>query len=155
MHYFRFCARSDLTREHWDNAQTPEEFPDRVIKSAGDIFLVAKKWLADTEVLQLVALVPEATARDLRVGMSPPHGLAARRPIATAVAKNLAKQVPSCKKAGEISQHAADYLLQWASSTLPRVPKPAGYPFLTYRWDPALRREGLSPGQWVGGPRSV
>ena len=138
--------RCDLTRADWDSVGTIEDFPQAVPRSGEDIFLLAKRWMADSESVRLIALIPADKMQEMRVGMVPPAGLAARRPITAGVMTNLHKQVPKLRKAGEINPAAASYLLQWVSGVLPKVPKPTDYPVLSYRWDNTLRDEVMVPG---------
>jgi len=66
VHYVRFCARSDIEADVRNNLIEFEDFPlGRHPRSAGDIVLIAKRWMADTEILRVIALVPEATAKQI------------------------------------------------------------------------------------------
>lgn len=150
VHYVRFCARSDIEADVRNNLIEFEDFPlGRHPRSAGDIVLIAKRWMADTEILRVIALVPEATAKQIRIGMSCPQGIAGRRAIGHRVYDNIQKHASRGKKTGDLRGAAADYLLQWSSDSLAQFPRPRTYSILTYRWDHAMHREALSPGAWT------
>ena len=150
VHYIRFLLRRDLGMDILNNVSEMEDFPvsGRLEKHPDDIFLLAKRWLADSAILRLVALVPASKAAEIRTGARLPTGVAPRRAISDQVAQNLRKTVPICCKSGELSRDAAKYLLDWCSGSLPRVPKPSSYEILNHRWDHAMSGEALTPGTW-------
>ena len=148
IHYFRFCHRRDLGPEVLDNVLNLEEFGRGFEPNPTDTFLVTKRWLADHTVLRAICVVPESMAKDIRTGFTLPRGTAPRRSISEKVRKNLQVQVPKCHRKGELSDEAAQYLLQWSSGTLARVPKPTSYPILNHRFNPDLRSEIHQNGRW-------
>ena len=105
--------------------------------------------MADSEILRVIAMVPEATAKQIRTGMSCPEGIASRRAIGQRVYDNIQKHATRGKKTGDLKEAAADYLLQWSSNSLAQFPRPRTYSILTYRWDHAMHRETLRPGTWT------
>lgn len=149
VHYVRFCLRKDLGSDILNHVGTVEDFKrQQQERLPDDIFLVTKRWLADAEVARVVAIMPAMEAARLRRGFHPPGGLADRRPISSQVKSNIAKFIPKCRRSGELSPESCDYLLQWSSGALAKNPKPATYPILTYRWNPALRAEIHHSGTW-------
>ena len=96
--------------------------------------LIVKRWLADNEILQIIALVPEATAHAMRVGMDRPTGVAPRRLITQKVQGRIRREASACLKNGDISQAAHEYLTNWASGNLQRKTKPAMYSYLMNSW---------------------
>lgn len=148
VHYMRFCSRRDLGADVLDNVHELEELPGRWEPHNDDVFLVTKKWLADTEVQRAMAVVPSSAVQQIRIGFQPPCGIANRRTIGEQVQKNLLKRVPICQRSGEISDEGARYLLGWSQGRLHRKPKPATYSFLKHRWLPAMRLEHHEPGRW-------
>ena len=118
-------------------------------KSGKDVFLVAKRYMADRSVHRLIALVPADTVRAIRLGFQEPQGVAARRPIGRNVLSNIQRYLPRCRSRGDIPQAAAEYLERWTSGTLEPVPRPASYPILRFRWRAEDRQEAFQPGSWV------
>ena len=96
--------------------------------------LITKRWLADNEILQIFALVPEATAAEMRRGIQRPTGVAARRVISDKVKGRIRREARACLNHGDISQSAHDYLTAWAFGSLVKRPKPAMYSFLNHSW---------------------
>ena len=75
-----------------------------------------------------------------------------RRLVAPAVQKNLKAYVPGLLRQEFISPDAADYLLGYADSTLPRIARPSAHEFRDYKWrpdasfrPPAIRFDGEEP----------
>ena len=124
VHHFRFCLRKDLGSDVLDHVSEVEELNHRFRPHPDDVFMVTKRWLADTEIVRAIALLPFSTARDIRQGFHPPSGIAARRVISEQVKGNHRRLVPSLRRSGELSNVAADYLMQWGTGTLTRKPKP-------------------------------
>lgn len=150
MHFFKFVRREDIERDIFQRVAEFEDFTfGRVPKNAGDVCMIAKRWLGDTEVLRLVALIPENTCAQLRTGAQEPTGLTERRGIGPKVVANINRYAPRCRKNGDINTTAFNYLTQWSAGTLQQVARPTSYPVLSYRWDPRLRAEPLRPGSWV------
>ena len=118
-------------------------------KSGKDVFLVAKRYMADRSVHRQIALVPADTVRAIRLGFQEPQGVAARRPIGRNVLSNIQRYLPRCRSRGDIPQAAAEYLERWTSGTLEPVPRPASYPILRFRWRAEDRQEAFQPGSWV------
>lgn len=154
VHHFRFCLRKDLGSDVLDHVFEVEELNHRFRPHPDDVFMVTKRWLADTQIMRAIAILPFSTARDIRRGFHPPSGIAARRVISDQVKGNHRRLVPSLRRSGELSNDAADYLMQWGAGTLPRKSKPTEYSILKYRYSPALHAEDYQPGTWVT-PRRV
>ena len=93
----------------------------------GDVFVVTKRWMADTQIQRAICILPGSKATEIRTGFQPPSGVAPRRAIKEGVRKNLQKTVPPCRKTGEISHEGERYLLEWSRGILPRVPGPTQY----------------------------
>ena len=146
VHYFRFCMRQDLGADVLDNVAELEEFHHFSQPHPGDIFLVTKRWLADTEISRAIALVPASKAQEIREGFHPPAGLAPRRSITEKVKNNLQRRVPPLQRKGELSAESASYLLQWSSGTLGKIPKPNAYSIFSYSYKgpPQVHQ----PGAW-------
>ena len=149
VHYFRFCARKDLGTDVLDNVLELEELRGHWERHPEDIFLVTKRWLADTEVQRALAIIPAELASQMRAGFHPPAGIAPRKTIHEQIRKNLEKTVPPCFKSGELSRDGAEYLQHWSQGTLQRNRRPANYAILAYRHSESLRRECHRPGTWT------
>lgn len=150
VHYFRICHRADIGAETLSRVSQVEDFNvGRVQPHANDLFLVTKRWMHDTSVSRVIAVMTASTAAKLRQGFSAPSGLAGRRAIGVKVRQNIMTRVPKLRQAGELSEQAANYLLSWAAGTLHQHAKPASYSILSYRHDPSLRSEARNPGTWV------
>ena len=149
VHYFRFCLRQDLGADVLDNVAELEDWKRRYQPHPEDIFLVTKRWLADTEISRAIAVFPASKAKELRNGLHPPAGLAPRRTITEKVKNNIKKRIPPLRQKGEISRESADYLLQWSSGTLPQTPKPAAYSLLRYRYNESMDSDLYVPGAWT------
>ena len=102
VHFFRFCLRQDMGADVLDNVAEIEELHPKFRPHPEDIFLVTKRWLADTEIAGAIALVPASRAKEIREGFHPPAGLAARRTITDKVKKNLRKHVTELRRKGEM-----------------------------------------------------
>ena len=148
VHYMRFCARKDLGTDVLDHVLRLEEIGRGCLPHPGDIMLVTKRWLADTEVQRAIAVVPAAAVEQIRAGFHPPGGLAPRRVIREQIRKNIERGVPPVTRTGEMTQEGAHYLLQWSQGALPRCPRPEQYSILNYRYSPELRRPH-APGTWT------
>ena len=149
VHYIRFCLRKDLGSDVLNHVATVEDFKrQQQERLPDDIFLVAKRWLADAEISRVVAIMPAIDAARLRAGFHPPAGLADRRQISAKVKSNIAKYIPKCRRSGELSPESCDYLLQWSTGALVKNPKPAAYPIFRYRWNPAVRADIYRAGTW-------
>ena len=149
VHLFKFVRREDIEMEVFQRVAGFEDFPFGRAKKPGDICLIAKRWLGDTEVLRLIALVSEDVCTELRTGAQLPSGVTERRAIGHRVVQNIHRYVPRCQKSGDLNEAASRYLLGWADRTLQEVPRPAVYSILNYRWDARLRAEPVMPGTWV------
>ncbi|CAK9077854.1 unnamed protein product [Durusdinium trenchii] len=149
VHLFKFVRREDIEMEVFQRVAEFEDFPFGRAKKPGDICLIAKRWLGDTEVLRLIALVSEDVCTELRTGAQLPSGVTERRAIGHRVVQNIHRYVPRCQKSGDLNEAASRYLLGWADRTLQEVPRPAVYSILNYRWDARLRAEPVMPGTWV------
>lgn len=153
VHYFRFCRRKDLGSDVLDHVLQLEEMGRRVLHE-NDVFLITKRWLADTEVARAIMVVPADVASEIQRGFHSPHGVAPRRAIAERVKKNLIKHVPPCQKSGELSAEAADYLLRWSNGTLPKIRKPNSYSILMHRHSPEFQQHNHVEGSW-NAPRRI
>ena len=154
-HYFRFCAREDIEQDIWNNVLSVEDFAigGRHPQRARDIFLITKRWMASREVLRVIALVPEASASQIRAGLNLPTGVAERRPISPKIVANLDRYLHRCRAQGDVTAAAARYLGGWCRGTLPLIARPPSYAILGYRWRKEERREVLTPGAWRPPPR--
>lgn len=148
VHYFRFCMRQDMGSDVLDHVAELEELHSRFQPHPEDIFLITKRWLADTEVTRAIAVVPASRAKEIRQGFHPPSGVAARRTITEQVRNNIQKRVPPLRRKGELSAEAAEYLLKWSDGTLRRKPKPVAYPLFAYRYSQNVQSEVHHPGAW-------
>ncbi len=152
-HYFRVCCRADIGA----NAPLPHDAAQERAHGTGcvgsgwltphrdDLVLVVKDRMASLRVAQVVPLVPAALQR--RVLRAPmPTGLHDRRPGGEDMKRKCARVATQLAAERVISQVAADYLVQWATGTRPRVPRPGRYSFLLHRWkqqDPGAPRENV------------
>ncbi|CAK9081769.1 unnamed protein product [Durusdinium trenchii] len=118
VHFFKFTLRKDLGTSVLDNILNLEEYGRGHVPHENDVFLVTKRWLADSEVLRATVVVPASVASQIRTGFHPPAGIAERRAIAENVRKNLAKRVPILKRSGELTASGAEYLTRWSTATL-------------------------------------
>ena len=148
VHFFKFTLRKDLGTSVLDNILNLEEYGRGHVPHENDVFLVTKRWLADSEVLRATVVVPASVASQIRTGFHPPAGIAERRAIAENVRKNLAKRVPILKRSGELTASGAEYLTRWSTATLNHEQRPQTYSVLNYRYLPDMRREVHRPGTW-------
>lgn len=146
MHYIRFCRREDLGPSSIGSC-TVQDFHKDPLR-AGDVMLIAKRWLADTSPMSIVALVPEQRCLDMQRDMMQPTGSAPRRVISAKVRQNISTYVPRIVKSGELPPDAAAYLLGWSQCTLPRKSKPVYYALLDYRWQGSGGRRPVPAAQW-------
>lgn len=138
VHSLKFCRREDLGLAVLNAGVVVQDFPEGKPRSAGDIMMVVKEWLADKAPLQVFALFPEADTASLLANQpQQPVGITARRPISEQVQRNIRYHAPRCRAAGFISASAADYLLGWCGSTIPQISRPARLSFLEHRWQGA------------------
>ena len=150
VHYFRVCRRVDIGAETLNNVADLEEFPFGAIQPhPEDIFLVTKRWIHDTAIARVIALIPANKASALRQSFAPPGGLTARRAIGTKVAQNLLSRVPKLQSRGELSEKSVRYLLSWVNGTAQQLPRPDHYSILDYRYNPRMLAEGRLPDLWV------
>ena len=128
-----------------------EDFPlgGRHPHRARDIFLITKRWMASREVLRVIALVPEASASQIRTGLNLPMGVAERRPISPKVLANLDRYLHRCRTQGDVTAAAARYLAGWSRGTLPLIARPQSYDILRYRWRREEQSEVFTPGAWT------
>lgn len=145
----RFCKREDIEADIWNSVREVEDFRSSHPKMGSDIFLIAKRWLADREVLRLIALVPADTAAKIRRGLHLPDGVAARRAISPKVRANIERYVPRCQMHGELSPAAAAYLTEWSTGKLKMINRPERYEIFSHRWQPEERLEDFQPGTWT------
>ena len=89
----------------------------------------------------------QATAAEIREGLTPPGGVWTKRSISEKIVKRLQREAPRCAQRGDISKEAEEYLLNWSQGLLPRLPRPAHYPILDYHWDGS--RPSSRPGAWI------
>ena len=154
VHYMRFCNRKDLGSDVLDNVHHLEELGQRWLPHGDDVFLVTKRWLADSQVQRAIAIVPASVAQQIRQGYQPPAGLTVRRALSEQVVSNLEKRVPICQRPGEVTNEGANYLLGWCRRTLPQKPKPDTYNILKHRCSRQMVGESYQPGNWQQ-PRRV
>lgn len=154
VHYLRICLRKDVGHETLGRVREVEDF-----RYGGrqphpeDLFLVTKRWMHDTSIERVIALMPASLASELRRSFSAPHGLAPRRAIGAKVKQNIETRVPRCRRAGELSEKAAKYLLNWNDGSLRQCPKPQSYSILRHRCNPAHRGEERLARPWVAPSR--
>lgn len=149
VHYLKFCERRDMGSDILDNVSEIEELKGKQYeKHPEDIFLITKRWLADTEMARVVCVMPAGVARDIRLGYHLPTGEADRRVISEGLKKNIFRYATKGQRSGTLSAESAGYLLHWVRGTLPKHPKPAAYPILDYSFAPASQREPARPGTW-------
>lgn len=88
VHYLKFCERRDMGSDILDNVSEIEELKGKQYeKHPEDIFLITKRWLADTEMARVVCVMPAGVARDIRLGYHLPTGEADRRVISEGLKK--------------------------------------------------------------------
>ena len=139
VHYIRFCLRQDLADALPGHSQSMEfapvkDFPDGQPRNGLDIMLVCKRWLADQNYAQVIALFPAGEVSKMARHFNPgPNEIAERRPIGEDVKKNLRAMAPRCKATGDISEDAEAYLLQWCDGQLPLTPPPVRHALLSYQ----------------------
>lgn len=109
--------------------------PHNAPKSAGDVMLVVKRWLADDRPVQILCVAPATRRVD-----GQPQGIAPRRPLADQTRKNLLSQVPALLEQRFISPEAGEYLVRYANRKLVLPRRPVRYPCLDHRWN---RSHGL------------
>ena len=149
VHYFKFTLRKDLGSNILDNILNLEEFGRGRLPHEDDVFLVTKRWLADSEVLRAMVVVPAAVATQIRLGYHPPAGVADRRAITEQVSRNISKRVPKLARSGKLTGAGANYLLKWSTCVLPHEPRPTSYCILNHRYDREMRNEIYHPGSWL------
>lgn len=151
IHYLRFCRRGDIEMSIWNNCSQVEDFNTKgrnaVEPCAGDTFMIAKRWMADREVLKVKALFPAAVAQQVRTGFHLPEGLATRRAISPQVSANILRYAPRSMKTGELPQQAGKYLLDWCKGDLVPVTRPSTYSVLGYRLE-EFCNEDVRTGSW-------
>lgn len=151
IHYIRFCRRADIEMSVWNSCGEVEDFNtsgrNAVSKDGNDTFMIAKRWMADRDVIRVVAIFPAATVQKIRAGFHLPDGVESRRVIGPQVKANIERYVPQSMKKGELPQNAAKYLLHWCRGTLAPLPRPLQYSILNYRI-PDFRGEFVHHGSW-------
>ena len=101
--------------------------------SGDDILLLARKFMADPEPYKIATVLTASQAADIRRSFAQPQGVWRRRVITEKVRAKIATKVPQCVRQGVLSQEAGAYLTNWADGTLPKIPRPQRYAFLTRR----------------------
>jgi hypothetical protein len=120
-------AKAELAVEYYELIQCP--------KLPGDIMLVTKRWMADTEALEVLVLLPEKMAEAMSHRMQvQPTGTAPRREIPIRMQQTIAAYADKCAQQGCISRDAAFYLRSWSTGQWPRKPKPLRFSFLNHNW---------------------
>lgn len=128
-HFFKVCQRSDLVDE--STAARCERLHQGHRPAAGDVVLVTKHYLHDTEVLQVCTVLAESSRSQL--SPEPPAGIASRRYWMESGRSALRGVAEDLLRRRHISQKARDYLVQWASKTRAVNRRPSLYNFLSHR----------------------
>lgn len=131
-HWFRICSRKDLDSLEQEAPATA--WAHAPPSDPGDIVCAVKDRMASARSHQVALLVPASEIKNLQQSLSiQPQGLHPRRPIKKKDAQKVIARAGEVLSEGLISQEAHDFLVGWASSSLPRNKRPSTYNFLQHR----------------------
>ncbi len=131
MGQIRFSLRKDIDPISYGKVSVDEIRGEP--RSGDDILLLAKKFMADPEPYKIATVLTASQAADIRRSFAQPQGVWRRREITQKVRAKIATKVPQCVQQRVLSREAGAYLTSWADGTLPRIPRPRRYAFLTHR----------------------
>ena len=129
-HSIRFCRREDISSATIGSAEVVD-FPSD--KAAGDVMVVAKRFMADVQPYLVKAVVRESRCHEVAQALQMPAGCQERRAKSAHVVKSIKSFADPCLKFGEISVAAHAYLTGWLDGTLPQCPRKETYTFLSRR----------------------
>ena len=113
------------------------------VRSAEDILVICRKFMADPQPYAVKTLVSAAQAAKLRASFAQPGGVAPRKPIGAQVQRSIQTRVGPLLRQGALSTDGAAYLSNWAAGTLTVLQRPSAYSCLTYRYEREPANEEL------------
>jgi hypothetical protein len=131
-HSFRVCTRLDLgncTGGHGELEVRAEPLVNGPPERGGDVVVVVKHYMHSKRVSQVFTAWPESSCAAL---CRQPAGTHKRRPVGDADRKKLMKKAEELYRVRQIEAKARDYLVEWASGTRRRLPRPTRYEFLNH-----------------------
>jgi len=142
-HYFRLCRRVDIGMHiseaghagSSENNVSIIDFEPGVPRSADDICLVIKKFMADTCPAQILAVLPACRKAGILAKPLQPTGVETRRALPKKQQRSLKLESNRLRHMLFISENARTYLHQLADGTLIKLARPATYEFLKHRWN--------------------
>ena len=149
-HSFRICTRLDLgncTGGHGELEVRAEPLVNGPRERGGDVVVVVKHYMHSKRVSQVFTAWPESSCAAL---CRQPAGTHKRRPVGDADRKKLIKKAEELYKVRQIEAKARDYLVEWASGTRRRLPRPTRYEFLNHNISARDHRVSERPAPPVG-----
>ena len=133
-HSFHVCLREDLGPQELGREVMVTAWPGAPKPQGGDVVVALRSNMSDLKAFQVVLLVPQDRARQLRLhAKALPTSVHPRRPTSSVSRNVLMAGATACRALGALSEKAYLYLTDWAKGTRRRHRRPKHYAFLQHR----------------------